>query len=105
MTTDASALRLGSHVPVFDVPEALARVGERRDALSLHLRALGVEVVAEVEKNDGDLFRDRLEDRRVEIAAGRLVEGPARGLEVPVDRQGRAPREVVAGVVQLRRMK
>src|SRR5207247_5246753 len=104
LTTDASVLGLSAYIPVFDVPKTLARVGQRRDALSLHLRALRVEVVAEVQKHDGHLFRDRLEHRRVEVAARPFVEGPARGLEVAVDRQGRESREVVARIGHLGRM-
>src|SRR2546422_7006324 len=104
MTTDASALRRGSYIPVFNVPEALARVGQRRDALSLHHPALRVEVVAEVEKHDRDFFRDRLEHWRVELATRCLVERPARGLEVSVDRQCRVPGEVVTGIVDLGRV-
>src|SRR5256885_8411445 len=98
LTTGPSALRRGPHIPVFNVPKALARVGQRRNALPLHQATLRVEVVAEVEEHDRDLFRDRLEHRRVELAARGLVKRPARGLEASVDRQGGVPREVVAGI-------
>src|SRR5438132_12769257 len=103
MMTGASALRLCSHVPVFDVPKTLARVGQRSDAQSLHEPALRIQVVAEIQEHDRNLFRDRLEHRRVELTARGLVERSARGLEVPIDRQGGEPRKIVAGVVHLGR--
>src|SRR2546429_7628114 len=85
MMTGASALRLCSHVPVFDVPKTLARVGQRSDAQSLHEPALRIEVVAVIQEHDRNLFRDRLEHRRVELTAPRPPPRPTRA------RAARAP--------------
>src|SRR5438132_6399159 len=104
LTTDASMLGLRSHEPVFDVPKTLARVGQRRYALSLDLRTLCIQVVGEIQEHDGHLFRDRLEHGCVEVATRGVVKSPAGGLEIPVDRQGREAGEVVARVGHLGRM-
>src|SRR5881396_2180944 len=60
-----SPARRGPHVPVLDVPKTLAGIGERRDPQTLHLAALRVEVVAEVQVHHRHLVRDRLKYRRV----------------------------------------
>src|SRR5205809_275679 len=82
-----SPARRGPHVPVLDVPKTLAGIGERRDPQTLHLAALRVEVVAEVQVHHRHLVRDRLKYRRVQLTARRLIERAPRGLEVPIDRQ------------------
>src|SRR2546428_7561224 len=103
LATALSPTWRGPHVPVLDVPKTLAGIGEWRDPQTLHLAALRVEVVAEVQVHHRHLVRDRLKYRRVQLTARRLIERAPRGLEVPIDRQRRVAGEVVPGIAHLGR--